>query len=509
MDAIAYKINQDAPLQTGVDGTDIPSAPEPTPSVEAPSADVESPPVAPEPEQGREPPAPSMGGGAEVQVDADEVAGGASPSEEDDEIPNVLEQIDVAESEIPSIPESEPLAEVSLADNEFLPDAEEAEQGSEPSASPDGDDVGTHVDADEVGDEAVLSEETEAEFQRIKKRWLRRPAVQSSEADPSDDAPKISPEMARFNDVMDEQDPLEVIKKYQKMEDEGAWPCDADDDAPATNSEPRSAPKPEPRFDPQPASDGPRGQGESPDPAPEPGENDGSETYVRCVDTINKLYNPDRQLPVAEREEMMRCSLAALLKEFNLHHDGTMALVDMLYDVDAELYAKCAKGWVKRGLFVSAGSLDPVARYAWNKITIVRPCLIGDLGLTDTADIAMLDVGLGAYIQYLELTADIRRLNWDEASRNIEQVAARAQVNSAAQSSLKIYLGIMKEFSRNKAKKDAEDSGRQRNAPRRSRHPRRTVEKSVAGEQILSEYQEANSGDRLSQSSMEDAEVQS
>ncbi|MBT3202569.1 MAG: hypothetical protein HN350_21935 [Phycisphaerales bacterium] len=210
-----------------------------------------------------------------------------------------------------------------------------------------------------------------------------------------------------------------------------------------------------------------------------------------------------------ERQAMMESCLMALLTEFSLHQEGTMALVDMLHDADSESYVKTVKPWVKRGLFVGTGGLDSTVRYAWNKVAIVRPCLIDDLGLQDTDDLVMLDSALAAYLQYLQLTAEVKRSNWGEYNRDLKRVAQLAQINSAAQSSLKIYLGIMKDLRFNKARKEAEQAERQRQRSDRPCRPARTVEKSVAGGKILSEFEDANSTGRSPVSSEGETEVQS
>jgi len=206
---------------------------------------------------------------------------------------------------------------------------------------------------------------------------------------------------------------------------------------------------------------------------------------------------------------MMENCLAALLTEFALHQDGTMALVDMLHDADSELYAKCAKPWVKRGLFVGTGGLDSTPRYAWNKIMIVRPCLIDDLGLHDTDEIVMFDLALAEYLQYLQLTAEVKRSNWGEFNRDPKRVVQLARVHSAAQNSLKLYVRMMKDLRHAKSQKDAEESSQQRDRRSRSRRQMPSAGGTAGGKKILSEFEMANLAGESSSSAAGEREVQS
>ena len=412
---------------------------------------------------------------------------------------DMFEQNGVYASEAPPSP-----AVIALMEGLFAEVLAGADQRRESSALSVGGVVETDLEADEVCDRAGQSEETEPGSQRRDGSGLRKSTVRPSASDSPGETPRVTSGCSPLENALDEDDPTGLAVQLADREPEVLLHGDSFESEPGTD--PETSSESESNRTP---SDGRRRQSEAREIGPEPAESDGSATYRLCAETINKLNGPEQKLPVEERQAMMVGCLDALLTEFDLNQEVMMTLVDMLHHGDAESYLKYARAWVRRGLFVSAGSLDPVTRYAWNKVTIVRPCLIDDLGLTDTDDIAMLDVGLGAYIQYLELATDIRQLNWNEPNRNMKQVAVRAQVSSAAQSSLKIYLGIMKDFRRNKAKKDAEDSGGQRSRPDRSHRSARTVEKSVVGEKILSEYEEANSAGRSSPGSVEEMEVQS
>jgi len=428
MDAIAYDTYQDAPSQTGVDGTEIPSAPEPAPSVETPSVDVESPPDTPEAEQGCEPPALSIE-----------------------------------------------------------------------------DDAETHAEVDEAGDDVGRPEEEASGLHYPAKRQPPKlPAMPLVISDPPDDAPKGESIVSDIKDMLNEEDPLKTMVRFQKMAFENSFSFDSPDEAAGTTPEPWSV-----------TSSNRRGPDESPrrdepqDVASDPTDRDGSATSRLCFETIDKLRSQDQEFSPEEREAMMQGCLSALLTEFDLHQEGTTALVDMLHDADTESYLKCAKQWIRRGQFVSVGVLDSTAMYIWNQVMIVRPCFIHDLGLCDTDDIATLDAALAAYINYLQLNAEVRRSNWNEHHRNLKRVAILDRLNNSAQNSLKIYLGIMKDLRSAKSKRDAEDSGRQPSSPVRPHRPAPTTGRTVTGQRILREYRDANSAGRLSPSSGEDVEVQS
>ena len=418
---------------------------------------------------------------------------------------DVLEGTGVDTSEVPSSPQSAPLAQPPVADVESWPDVPAVEQGCEPPALSAEGDAETHAEVDEDGNDERRREEV-ASGLHYPGRHLppKPPAPPPAISDPPGGAPKVAPCIAQLEEMLNEQNPLKTMKEFLNMESQRPIIFESPDEAAGTGPEPQPVATPKPS-----GTDDPQFQRESQSSDPDPADNDGSATSRLCFETIDKLCSQDQEFSLEEREAMMQGCLSALLTEFDLHQDGTTALVDMLHDADAESYLKCAKQWITRGLFVSVGVLDSTAMYIWNQVMIVRPCFIHDLGLCDTDDIATLDAALAAYINYLQLNAEVRRSNWNEHHRNLKRVAILDRLNNSAQNSLKLYLGIMKDLRRAKSKRDAEDSRRQPSSPVRSHRPAPTTGRTVAGQRILREYRDANSAERLSPSSGEDVEVQS
>jgi hypothetical protein len=438
---------------------------------------------------------------------------------------DVLEQAGVDGNETPLAPEPAPSVEPTFADGESLPDAAGVEQGREPAASPVGGDAETNIDANEVTDGVSQPEEAPSEVQRRANPQTPEPTAQPPEAsDLPEDTPQVDPDTSQLEDELDEDLMMKLTVGFQQIAPEEPFPLDPAETGAEKDSEECPAPKsnrprvnsaginPKERFAPKlnrTPVNGPRPRSESKKKAPEPTENDGSQTSKLCFDTIKKLGGQEQELSLEEREAMVQGCLNALLNEFHLHQEGTVVLVGMLYEADAEVYSKCVKPWIRRGLLVGAGVLDSTARSILNRISIARPCFIEDLGLCDSDDIAMLDAALAAYVQYLHLNIAVRRSNWNEPFCSIQRRGILARLNSSSEKSLQLYMATMKEFRNKKSKKDSEDSGRQRNSPNRSCRPAQAVERSADGGEILSEYEKANSAERLSSSSAKKTEVQS
>jgi hypothetical protein len=424
----------------------------------------------------------------------------------EDERRDVLERTGVEGSEISPALKPAPRVEPSPADVDSVTDAADVEHGREPPTSPDGGDAGIRVDADVV-EGAGQSKETEFESQDFGRHWEQKLKARQSASDSSGDTPQVAPEVARLEKMLNEQDPEKIIGGYQEVEPYVPLCLDSFEDAPEKDSTARPDPESRPC-----APEKSVHQRESQDKATEPTDDDGSKTDKLCEETIKKLGGKDQDLSVEARDAAMRCCLEALLTEVELHHEVTMELADRLYDVDREAYGKCIKPLIKGGSFMSVGTLAYEARFVWNELVLARPCVMDDLGISDADEIALFDAALGAYVQYLQLTTEVRRSNWNEPDRNLKRLKMLAQVNGAAESCLKTYLGVMKDLRLNMVRKEAkaaEEAERQRQRPDRSRRPARTVEKSVAGKKILNEYEDANSAGRSPVNPAGESEVQS
>jgi hypothetical protein len=159
---------------------------------------------------------------------------------------------------------------------------------------------------------------------------------------------------------------------------------------------------------------------------------------LRCQEAFKSLADP--AVSDDDKCSIMQECLGAILVEHQLETVICGSLCKALHEFAPEIYGLYVQDFARRGVQFQYSCAPMPARDLVNMITVQRPHLIEELGLTRVSDINMLDAGLAAHREYLLAIREIQLSDALVEERHADLAARHAKTLATAEKLLKRYL---------------------------------------------------------------------
>ncbi len=171
-------------------------------------------------------------------------------------------------------------------------------------------------------------------------------------------------------------------------------------------------------------------------------------TFVREV--AYKLVDEETELPKQQRWELVKEALDRLLGDTHLNDLAVGDCARQLHASASVEYSAWVNWQVDRGLILHVAAHPSPWRIALNLGMIIRPVFAEELGIATAHEKSLLDVAIGALVDYAGATAEVKVARMSGKLLSLKQVVLLNKISATAENHRKLFVTTLDKLRRRK-----------------------------------------------------------